>query len=60
MSKARGKFPRDIRFQIYRDGLDKIKSTVSSEGREAAKTTTSENVSDAEEILREACPKMKK
>jgi tetratricopeptide (TPR) repeat protein len=60
VAKASSKFPRDIRFQLYREGLDKIKSIVSSEGKKTAQAATSENISDAEEILRDACRKVKK
>lgn len=53
-------FPKDVRFQIYKDGLQKIKSLLSSEEKQATKLAIIESMSDADEVLRSTCSLGKK
>lgn len=60
LNKAVKIYPRDVRFQIYQDGLEKIKSAASSEAKSQLEISTLENVQFAEEILADSCSKLKK
>lgn len=53
--KARNLYPKDLRFQIYQEGIGKLRQLASTESRETVRLEVMEQIGDINEILAKVC-----